>query len=171
MHGERGDTGESTFWPHRHVRLPADEQSTLVRVCKHAKMPMIMCEHSALGKQCRSCHVPARAQAGTCCQHRASTSADFLGAQAGSLLRRPHAAQASREYVRGSLGSLPFAPGATLAAGCGRLLSAELSPFLLGALPASVAETSCLGSYIPIPVLGCDQVRKDSYKDRLHLRR
>ena len=34
--------------------------------------------------------------------------------QAGSLLRRPHAAQASREYVRGSLGSLPFAPGATL---------------------------------------------------------
>ncbi|KAK9827734.1 hypothetical protein WJX81_007278 [Elliptochloris bilobata] len=32
-------------------------------------------------------------------------------AEAGSLLRRPHAAQASREYMRGSLGSLPFAPG------------------------------------------------------------
>ena len=45
-------------------------------------------------------------------------SVDVLGAQAGSLLRRPHAAQASREYVRGSLGSLPFAPGATLVAGC-----------------------------------------------------
>ncbi|KAK9806276.1 hypothetical protein WJX72_008182 [[Myrmecia] bisecta] len=29
----------------------------------------------------------------------------------GSLLRRPHAQQNSREYVRGSLGSLPFAPG------------------------------------------------------------
>ena len=40
-------------------------------------------------------------------QGTASTSA--------SLLRKPQAAQGTREYVRGSLGAMPFAPGAPLA--------------------------------------------------------
>ncbi len=30
------------------------------------------------------------------------------------MLRRPHAAQGTREFVRGSLASLPFAPGEAL---------------------------------------------------------
>ena len=49
MHGDEGGHWGCTFWPHRHVRLPADEQSILVQVSKHANMAMIMCEQSAQG--------------------------------------------------------------------------------------------------------------------------
>ena len=65
------------------------------------------------------------------------------------MLRRPHAAQGTREFVRGSMAAMPFAPGAQSPSSihctpCSAIGAAILMPSALAMKQELLIRTLCL---------------------------